>query len=213
VLVGETDLFSVSGKEYDPATFEVRANPLAPVANPDAITTNAGTAVSVAILANDTVSGGPVPPGQTTITILPPGEVTGPANGSVTLGQDGTVIYTPGAGFAGTDSFAYQITVNGLLSNAATATVDVAPVETIGLTRARFETRRLRLDLGGTSTFEGTTLTIHAGPTAGNPIGIAVVRNGRWSFRGAITENVTSVSVVSNSAAATTLLDQPLQVR
>ncbi len=39
-LVGETDLFAVSGKLYDPATFEFAINPEAPVATDDSATLN-----------------------------------------------------------------------------------------------------------------------------------------------------------------------------
>jgi len=80
------------------------------------------------------------------------------------------------------------------------------------VSRAQFQLRRLQLNLQGRSNFEGTTLTIHAGPTAGGPvIGQARVVNGRWSLRGTTTTNLTSISIVSSTGK--TLLNQPTQVR
>ncbi|MEM1166123.1 MAG: Ig-like domain-containing protein [Planctomycetota bacterium] len=46
-----------------------------------------------------------------------------PANGTVTLNGDGSVTYTPFAGFIGTDSFSY--TVEDINGNQATAYVDI----------------------------------------------------------------------------------------
>ncbi|HEX9833403.1 MAG TPA: Ig-like domain-containing protein [Mycobacterium sp.] len=210
----QTGLFAVTGKVFDPATFETVVNPNAPVANTDEATTPAGTAVTINILANDTITGAPVDPALTTVTILPVGEVNGPFDGSVLLNADKTVTYTPAAGFAGTDNFAYQITVGGLISNVATVTIDVVPVETIALRKARLDLRRLQFDIQGTNNIDGATLTIYPGATAaGTPIGTALADRGRWSLRTTATSNpnVTSISIRSSNGG--TLLNQPLQVR
>ncbi|MCW5616416.1 MAG: cadherin-like domain-containing protein, partial [Rhodocyclaceae bacterium] len=54
---------------------------------------------------------------------------TGPANGTVTVGTDGSFVYTPNANYNGPDSFTYTITdVDGDIST-ATATINVAPVD------------------------------------------------------------------------------------
>jgi len=57
---------------------------------------------------------------------------SGPANG--TLGPidqaNGTVTYTPAAGYSGPDSFTYQATSANGTSNTATATITVTPVGT-----------------------------------------------------------------------------------
>ncbi len=207
-----TSLFAVTGKVFDPATFNVTVNPRAPVANADAATLDLNLTPSVAInvLANDTFLAPAVP---ATVTLLPAGEAFGPDGGSVTVNGDRTVTYTPAAGFAGVDTFAYQVTDSaGLTSANAIVTVTVVPVESITVSRAQFQLRRLQLNLQGRSNFEGTTLTIHAGPTAGGPvIGQARVVNGRWSLRGTTTTNLTSISIVSSTGK--TLLNQPTQVR
>ena len=70
------------------------------------------------VLANDTGSG-------TLTAVL----VTGPSHGapaSNTLNPDGSFVYTPDAGFVGTDSFTYTAN-NGLPSNVATVTITVMP--------------------------------------------------------------------------------------
>lgn len=216
-LVGETTLFAVSGKVFDPATFEFPVNTAADKANPDFATLNLAQAPSVTIdiLANDT----PAPGATPTINILPAGGAFGPDNGTVVIANAaaGTVTYTPSAAFAatgGVDTFAYNfLDSTGVASNNAIVTVTVTPAETIVFSQARFDLRRLRLDLRGTSNFEGSTLSFYPGDAAtGTPLGTAVVRNGRWSFRGTATSNLTQVTVKSNSAGATTVT-QPLQVR
>ena len=75
-------------------------------ANPDSATTPAGTAVTVAVLANDTLDGSPVVLGDLT---GPPTIVAPPAQGTATPNPDGTVTYTPPAGFCGQVTFEYQI--------------------------------------------------------------------------------------------------------
>lgn len=211
----QTNLFAVSGKIYDPATFQFAVNPAAPVAVTDSANLNLATSpsVTVNVLANDNPRGQPV----TALTVLPAGENFGPAGGTVEVNADNTVTYTPNPGFSGTDTFAYRFTIGtGLTSNIAIVTVTVIPVETIAVTRARLDLRRLEFDIRGTSNFEGTTLTIHAGPTVSGPvIGTALVANGRFSLRTAVTgnPNVNSISIVSSSAGGTTLLNQPLQLR
>ena len=43
--------------------------------------------------------------------------VTGPANGTLTIEPDGTLLYTPTTGFFGTDSFTYRADDGSLLSD------------------------------------------------------------------------------------------------
>ncbi|HKI50640.1 MAG TPA: Ig-like domain-containing protein [Geothermobacteraceae bacterium] len=209
-----TSLFNISGRIYDPATFAIVPDVGAPVAQDDAATVESGGSVIVDILANDTLAGVPIVPADSTVTLS---TTTVPVDGSVQLNQDGTVTYTSTTpGFAGTDSFAYTVTDNagGLTSNTATATVTVTPVETIAVTRAQFDRRRLQWEIRGTDNIDGLTITVHAGQTAAGPvIGTALVNGGNWQLRTRATSNpgVTSISVVSSSGA--TLLNQSLRIR
>ena len=54
--------------------------------------------------------------------------VTGPANGTVTLAADGSFVYTPNAGFTGSDTFTYEATDGTNVSNEATVTIEVEAV-------------------------------------------------------------------------------------
>ncbi len=77
----------------------------APVAAPDAATTDEDTAVSIDVLANDSDIDGDA---------LAVTAVTQGANGTVTIdGATGQVIYTPDADFNGTDSFTYTVSDDG----------------------------------------------------------------------------------------------------
>jgi hypothetical protein len=210
VLVGQTNLFSVSGKIYDPATFQFTVNPAAPVAEPDAAALALAQASSVAInvLANDTFSA----PATVAVT-------TQPAEGAAVASLNGTITYTPSAAFAltgGIDTFSYNIVdTTTLTSNNAIVTVTVTPVpvvEAITITRALLRAN-LRLDVRGTSNVEGSILTVSVRDANGNSteLGTAVVRNGRWSYRGTATANVTNVTVRNLETGAT--ITQPLTVR
>src|SRR2546425_5108765 len=71
-----------------------------PTANPDSATTQQNTPVTINVVANDT------DPDGDTLTVT---GVTQGAHGSVTNNHNGTVTYSPNAGFTGTDTFTYTI--------------------------------------------------------------------------------------------------------
>lgn len=76
------------------------------VANDDAATTPSNTPVNIPVLANDTLNGDPV---QLADLVGPPTVFEPPTNGTVEVQPDGSIVYTPNPGFAGVDTFAYQI--------------------------------------------------------------------------------------------------------
>ena len=97
-------------------TFTVTDDPNAPpVAVDDTATTAIGTATTVTPLANDTDLDGD------TLTVT---GVTPAANGDAVLNGDGTVTYTPDAGFVGTDTVTYTVT-DGTATDTATITFTV----------------------------------------------------------------------------------------
>ena len=202
--VGYTDLFAVSGKIYDPQTFEFDA--VALVAFDDTAVLNLADAQSMIIdvLANDIFA----PP--VTVNV-----VADPAGGTAVVNAGNTITYTPNADFSGEDTFTYNLTGNGVTSNIATVTVTVIPEEIITVASARLRLNQLRWDIRGTSNIPGSVLTVYAGPAASGEMiaTITVPNNGRWRVRATTTTNpnVTSISVVSSTGAQ--LLDQPLRVQ
>jgi gliding motility-associated-like protein len=75
-----------------------------PIANADVVTLPAGSSTTTNVLANDKSSN----PG----TSLNPASVavtTAPAHGTVVVNADGTIKYTPAAGFVGTDVLTYSV--------------------------------------------------------------------------------------------------------
>jgi subtilisin family serine protease len=92
--------------------------PTGPNAVSDAATTQEGTPVTIAVLANDTH------PQNETLTVA---SATDPANGAAIVNADGTITYTPEAGFSGDDSFEYTVRDPSGATDTATVSVTVEP--------------------------------------------------------------------------------------
>ena len=104
---------------------------LPPVAEDDDFTTPFETPITRDILINNgngvdfDPEGAPV-----TVNTTP---ISGPSNGSVALNANGSMTYTPNAGFYGTDTFVYEISdVTGLTATATvTITVPAPPIDLV----------------------------------------------------------------------------------
>ncbi len=91
--------------------------PTSPVAANDAAETNSGTPVIVSVLTNDDSKSSTF--NLTTLEI-----VGNPMHGTVVANANGTVTYTPTAGYNGTDSFTYRVKdAYGYTTNTATVTI------------------------------------------------------------------------------------------
>ena len=105
----------------------------APVAVADSYSTTKGTTLTVSaagILTNDT---------DAESSPLTAALVSGPANGTLTMGTNGGFTYTPAAGFTGTDSFTYRSNDGNLDSNTATVTISVSEIVPGTLINGSFE--------------------------------------------------------------------------
>ncbi len=91
-----------------------------PIANPDSTSTLQNVPVTGNLITNDGDPDGDVITVNTTPVMVP-------ANGSVVIHPDGTFTYTPDASFLGTDSFVYEISDSGGVTDTATVTVEVRP--------------------------------------------------------------------------------------
>lgn len=112
------------GNVSQPATVTITVNPVndAPVAVNDAATIAEGGNAAINVAANDTDADGTI--NLTSIVI-----VTQPTNGTVVVNNDGTVTYTHNGSETTSDSFTYNIKDNnGLVSNNATVTLTITPV-------------------------------------------------------------------------------------
>ncbi|MCK9486844.1 MAG: Ig-like domain-containing protein [Dehalococcoidia bacterium] len=146
----------------------------APTPQNDAATTAEDTAVSIAVLANDT------DPDGNTLSIA-----------SVGLAADGTaaisgnsIIYTPRANFHGTDAFNYVVTDGDLLASAL-VTVTVTPVN--DAPEARDDTATVRKDqarvidvLANDRDVDGDTMTLQAVSAPAH--GTAVINGGKVTY-------------------------------
>jgi Big-like domain-containing protein len=111
----------------------------APVAADDSATTPKNTPVTIDVLGNDTDADGDA---------LSVANLTTPAHGNVHLNADGTVTYTPNAGFLGTDTFTYTANDGTHDSNVATVSVEVRNTPPVGTDDSA-------------STFKNTPVTIN----------------------------------------------------
>jgi uncharacterized repeat protein (TIGR01451 family) len=124
----DTFMYTVRGADGALAsgriTVTVRAAGAAPKADDDIAGTVVGKAVVVDVLVGDT------DPDGDRLTVI---GATRPRHGTVLIGPDGTVTYTPEAGFAGTDTFTYTVTDGNGHTDTATVTVTVAAETVIAL--------------------------------------------------------------------------------
>ena len=113
------DTFEYTINGGDTATVTVTVDPVDdnPVAVDDTATTDEDTPVDIDVLANDT---------DVEDDLITVESFTQPANGTVVENLDGTLEYTPDAGFSGTDTFTY--TINGGDSATVNVTVIADPV-------------------------------------------------------------------------------------
>jgi VCBS repeat-containing protein len=106
-------------------TISFDVTPVVDIGN-DTATTLEETPVQIAVLLNDTFEGSPVISGVdgTPLILGTPVSVN---HGSVALNANGTVTYTPSAGFHGLETFTYTVT-SGSVTETATVTVTVTSV-------------------------------------------------------------------------------------
>jgi len=121
---------------FDTATVTVNviAQPDAPVAVDDAVSTTEGTPVTGNVLDNDTDADG-----DTLFAAL----ATNPTGGSVTLNTDGSFTYTPDTGTT-SDTFTYTVSDGngGTDVGAVSITVSTASTNTLYVYDIRFESKR-----------------------------------------------------------------------
>ncbi|MEM7166617.1 MAG: Ig-like domain-containing protein [Planctomycetota bacterium] len=129
------------------ALADVSQPPVAPTANDDDYNATEDTLFSrnaaSGVLFNDVNPGG----GSLTASLVDDAD-----NGDLTLQPDGSFTYDPDLNFFGQDTFTYTAS-NGVTSNTATVTINVAPVNDPPMT------------VGNTYNVTGGTLTVPDGPT------------------------------------------------
>ncbi|MBI4307014.1 MAG: tandem-95 repeat protein [Chloroflexi bacterium] len=153
--------------------------------------------------------------------------MSGPANGVLTLNPDGSFTYTPNANFNGADSFAYRASDGSALSNIATVSIAVNPINDAPVANndAYSTTQDTTLNvaapgvLANDSDVEGSALAavLVANPTNGsltlNPDGAftytpnaGFAGTDSFSYKandGLADSNLATVSITVNPAAAT----------
>ncbi|MCU1542490.1 MAG: hypothetical protein JWM50_355 [Microbacteriaceae bacterium] len=169
----------------------------------DTATTSPGSTVTKnatdGVLSNDTGTG-------LTVTAN-----TQPSHGTVTMNPNGSYVYTPAAGFSGTDTFTYTVTASSNASSTATVAITVMPgaVNDIATTTANTP---LAVTAPGTLANDsgtGLTVTGHTNPTHG---GLVINADGSYiytptnGFSGTDTFTYTTTDSSGNTATGTVTL-------
>jgi heme/copper-type cytochrome/quinol oxidase subunit 2 len=176
-----------------------------PVTNPDTATTPKGQSVQINLTANDTNVG------TSTLNIA-----SNPGHGNVVVGANNVVTYTPAAGFAGQDTFTYNLSNASGTSNTSTVTVTVTDTSsTLPVANPDVMTtprnQPVTLNLTSNDTNVGTsTVNIVGYPDYGNVAysdstrkSITYTPNTGFSGQDSFTYNLKSSSGTSNTAAVT----------
>ena len=117
---GEASIELVCCPEEGGLPLIIQPDSAAPVAGDDTASTFLDTPVRIRVLINDTDPDGAPDPASVAIE-------QAPANGSVTVQSDGTILYSPKRGFSGDDAFTYTVRDDACaISAEATVTVSVA---------------------------------------------------------------------------------------
>jgi hypothetical protein len=167
-----------------------------PVANADSATTAFNTAVTFAVLANDT------DPNGNALSLV---SVTPGTGGTPAIAINGTsVTFTPAAGFSGPATFTYTVS-DGSAQATGNVTVTVGSAATVTVTLSDFIVNGSEWRLAGTDSTIGATITVTLNRT-GAQIGTAVVSTARtWTMRVRNSPNVAvagdTVSISSTDGA------------
>src|SRR6202012_2063844 len=140
-----------------------------PGANADTVSTNYNTAVSIAVLANDTevegdkltvtqVNGQAITAGGAAVTVV----VGGVTEGTVSLDASGNLTFTPAAGYTGAATFPYTISDGhgGTSTANVTVNVDHPPVANADTVSTNYNTAVSIAVLANDTDVDGDKLTV-----------------------------------------------------
>ena len=171
----------------------------APVANNVSDSTNEDTFKDIVLSVSDIDNNNNVG----FVSTLTPSVIAGPTSGTATVNANGTIRYTPGLNFNGSDSFTYRVTdETSLQSGTATVSITVnavndAPVA-VSRTVNASEDVLLNVPVPGVKqgatdvedpTLAGVTAELVAGPT--NASSFTLNADGSFSYQGALNFNGT----------------------
>ena len=141
------------------------------LAGADAVTTDEEVAVTFNVLGNDSINDLPVDLSVTPATLA---IISNGSKGTAVMSANGSVTYTPRLNANGLDSFTYTVTYDGVTSNIATVSVNIAPVNDapVGFADSAIAQTGTVVNinvLGNDTDVDGDTLSLATGSVVLNP--------------------------------------------
>ncbi len=184
----------------------------APVANNDAVSSPKNTAATIFPTTNDVING---------ISIRPLTVISQPANGTATA-SGSSIIYTPATDFTGTNTFTYQLVVDGRTSNTATVTVTVTDATPVSVTNddiaTTYQNTPVTISVLNNDVIKGVyqSLTVNTQPANGVATisGNKIIYTPNTGFRGtnSFTYIVTTTNGNSNASIVKVTVLPPLPI-
>ena len=138
--------------------------------------------------------------------LMAAGVVSPPANGSVSLAEDGSFLYSPDADFNGMDAFSYEVTDPSGATATASVSITVNPVNTLTVTEYRYPLLEDVSDVSGITTGVGVSF-VNEGTVTLNGVNAPISIDGGF-FNAA--DGVLNLDG-GTAAADRITFDQPLQ--
>ena len=184
----------------------------APVANNDAVSSPKNTAVTISPTTNDVLNG---------ISIRPLTVISQPANGTA-IPSGSNIIYTPATDFIGTNTFTYQLVVDGRTSNTATVTITVTNATPVSVTNddiaTTYQNTPVTISVLNNDVIKGVyqSLTVNSQPANGVATisGNKIIYTPNTGFRGtnSFTYILTTTNGNSNASTVTVTVLPPLPI-
>ncbi|WP_158230636.1 Ig-like domain-containing protein [Mycobacterium sp. shizuoka-1] len=183
------------GPKSKTGTVKITVNPIndAPVAGDDAATLDEDTSAVIAVLSNDSDAD------HDPLSVV---EATAPGHGTISLGANGAITYTPTANYNGSDSFDYTVSDGNGGTATATVHLTVNPVSDVAVEVSTDPATGVATGTAVSTDPEAGPLT-YSGSTTTAKGAVVVAADGSFTYTPTTTARHESARVGAGSAQTT----------